>query len=82
MTAGPTWRCCTGPFDSTAGLDVEDLRSEGQGAVLPASCEAHLHGDLALVPVPDAPLVTTVIALPPHSRSRVVAGLVPAATRP
>jgi hypothetical protein len=29
----------------------------------------------------DAPAVTTVIAWPPHSRSRAVAGLVQAATR-
>jgi len=40
-----------------------------------------LRGDLAAVPVLDAPAVTTVIAWPPHSRSRAVAGLVRAATR-
>ncbi|WP_279395518.1 LysR family transcriptional regulator [Thermobifida halotolerans] len=130
------------PFDTTAGFDTEELRTEGQVVVLPAghplagrphvrtaevaglpdlpmprwpghdgtypdgpgprirehaqllqlvalgracwiapeSCAARLRGDLAAVPVLDAPTVTTVIAWPPHSRSRAVAGLVRAAT--
>ena len=50
-------------------------------AVLPESCRADLRDDLAAVPVLDAPTVTTVIAWPPHSRSRAVAELVRAATR-
>ncbi|HWE87894.1 MAG TPA: LysR family transcriptional regulator [Pseudonocardiaceae bacterium] len=128
------------PFDTTAGFDTEELRTEGQvvvlpaghpltgqtqvriadvtdlpmprwplpdgtypngpgppvrdhtqllqlialgraSAVLPESVRAHLRDDLAAVPVLDAPTVTTVIAWPPHSRSRAVAGLVRAATR-
>jgi DNA-binding transcriptional LysR family regulator len=128
------------PFDSTTGLDVEELHSEGQVAVLPAghplagspslrldelallalprwpdlngdypdgpgpavrdstqllqlialgraaavlpeSVRNHLHEGLAAVPVPDAPRVTTVIAWPPHSRSRALATLVRTATR-
>ncbi|UXY27389.1 LysR family transcriptional regulator [Streptomyces sp. HUAS TT20] len=131
------------PFDTTAGFDTEELRTEGQVVVLPAghpltgrthvrmaevtelpglplprwpgpdgrypdgpgpqardhaqlhqlialgracwiapdSCRAQLRDDLAAVPVLDAPTVTTVIAWPPHSRSRAVAGLVRAATR-
>ncbi|WEO93422.1 LysR family transcriptional regulator [Streptomyces sp. FXJ1.172] len=131
------------PFDTTAGLDTEDLLTEGQVVVLPAghplagrthvrmaevtglpglplprwpgpdgvypegpgprahdhaqllqlialgracwvapeSCRAQLRDGLAAVPVLDAPAVTTVIAWPPHSRSRAVAGLVRAATR-
>jgi LysR family transcriptional regulator, benzoate and cis,cis-muconate-responsive activator of ben and cat genes len=131
------------PFDSTAGFDTEDLRTEGQVAVLPAahplvggppvrvaevtalpdlppprwpnrdgtypdgpgpqvrnhaqllqlialgrasavlpeSCHTHLGRDLATVPVVDAPTVTTVIAWPPHSRSRALASLVRTATR-
>ena len=40
-----------------------------------------LRDDLAAVPVLDAPTVTTVIAWPPHSRSRALAGLVRTATR-
>ncbi|GAA3335776.1 LysR family transcriptional regulator [Amorphoplanes nipponensis] len=131
------------PFDSTAGFDTEELRTEGQVAVLPAghplaarsevrlaevttlpdlplprwpgpdgsypdgsgpqardstqllqlialgrttavlpeSTRADLRRDLAAVPVVDAPPVTTVIAWPPHSRSRALAGLIRTATR-
>ncbi|XRQ08965.1 LysR family transcriptional regulator [Actinomadura welshii] len=131
------------PFDSTAGLDTEELSTEGQVVVLPAghpltgrthvrtadvtampgpplprwprpdgtypdgpgpqvrdhtqllqlialgracailpeSCGDQLRNEHAMVPVLDAPPVTTVIAWPPHSRSRAVAGLVQAATR-
>lgn len=131
------------PFDSTAGLDVEDLSTEGQIAVLPSghpltdrtelrmadinalpdlpmprgpgpdgaypdgpgpevrnttqllqlvalgrtlvvlpeSVRADLRADLAAVPVVDAPTVTTVIAWPPHSRSRALSGLIRVAAR-
>ncbi|GAA2349997.1 LysR family transcriptional regulator [Streptomyces cuspidosporus] len=130
------------PFDATAGLDTEVLRTEGQVLLLPAghplagrphvrmaevadlpglplprwpgpdgtypdgpgpqardtaqlyqlialgracvimpeSGGVHLRGDLATVPVLDAPPVTTVIAWPPHSRSKAVADLVRTAT--
>ncbi|MGW6647035.1 LysR family transcriptional regulator [Streptomyces sp. A244] len=131
------------PFDTTAGLDTEELCTEGQVAILPAghplagrphlrtadvtglpdlpmprwpgpdgtyppgpgprardhaqllqlialgracwiapeSCRTQLRDGLAAVPVPDAPTVTTVIAWPPHSRSRAVADLVRTAIR-
>ncbi|MFF8938509.1 LysR family transcriptional regulator [Streptomyces paradoxus] len=131
------------PFDTTAGLDTEELCTEGQVAILPAghplaarphlrtadvaglpglpmprwpgpdgtyppgpgprardhaqllqlialgracwiapeSCRTQLREGLAAVPVPDAPTVTTVIAWPPHSRSRAVAELVRTAIR-
>ncbi|MER6417202.1 LysR family transcriptional regulator [Streptomyces sp. NPDC001137] len=131
------------PFDATAGLDTEELRTERQVVILPAghplttrphvqmadvaqlpdlpmprwpgrdgkypdgpgpqardhgqllqlialgracwiapeSSQGRLRDDLAAVPVLDAPAVTTVIAWPPHSRSRAVAGLVRTATR-
>ncbi|MEV6849719.1 LysR family transcriptional regulator [Actinoplanes sp. NPDC051411] len=128
------------PFDSTTGFDAEELRTEGQVALLPAghplassprlhmadlaglplprwpdrqghypdgpgpavrdntqllqlialdravavlpeSVRGHLHEGLVTVPVPDAPPVTTVIAWPPHSRSRALALLVRTATR-
>ncbi|MFI6822060.1 hypothetical protein ACIBJE_14055 [Micromonospora sp. NPDC050187] len=49
--------------------------------VLPESCRANLLAGLAAVPVLDAPAVTTVIAWPPHSRSRALADLVRVATR-
>ncbi|MDT0438183.1 MULTISPECIES: LysR family transcriptional regulator [Streptomyces] len=48
--------------------------------VLPASAATDLSPDLAAVPVLDAPLVTTAIAWPPHSRLRTVADLVRVAT--
>ncbi|MCF3179874.1 LysR family transcriptional regulator [Streptomyces polychromogenes] len=50
-------------------------------ALVPESLRAHLSDGHATVPVPDAPAVTTVIAWPPHSRSRAVADLVRTATR-
>lgn len=130
------------PFDSTVGLDVEELTTEGQVAVLPAghplstrpelrladlsdvpdlplprwprgdgsyptgsgpqvrtheqlyqliglgqtmavlpdSVRAQLRGGLAVVPLVDAPRVTTVIAWPPQSTSRALADLVRTAT--
>jgi DNA-binding transcriptional LysR family regulator len=49
--------------------------------IAPESCRTQLRGGLAAVPVPDAPKVTTVIAWPPHSRSRAVADLVRTAVR-
>ncbi|MGW7240480.1 LysR family transcriptional regulator [Streptomyces sp. NPDC054804] len=48
--------------------------------IAPESCRTQLSDGLTAVPVQDAPSVTTVIAWPPHSRSRAVAGLVRAAT--
>ncbi len=44
--------------------------------ILPESCRANLLEGLSAVPVIDAPTVTTVIAWPPHSRSRTLADLV------
>ena len=130
------------PFDSTAGLDIEDLSTEGQVAVLPAghplsgraqlrladvsavpdlplprwprsdgtypdglgpqvrsheqlyqlialgrtmavlpeSVQLQLRDGHAVVPLVDAPMVTTVIAWPPQSTSRALAALVRTAT--
>ena len=48
-------------------------------ALMPESVGTHLPGDLGVVPVPDAPVITTVIAWPPDSRSRALAVLVRAA---
>jgi LysR family transcriptional regulator, benzoate and cis,cis-muconate-responsive activator of ben and cat genes len=126
------------PFDSTAGLDIEELSTEGQVAVLPArhplsgraqlrladvsavpdlplprwprsdgtypdelgpqvrsheqlyqliglgrtmavlpeSVQLQLRDGHAVVPLADAPMVTTVIAWPPQSTSRALAALV------
>ncbi|GAA3282448.1 LysR family transcriptional regulator [Dactylosporangium vinaceum] len=50
-------------------------------AVVAESAGVHLRRDLVAVPLLDAPTITTLIAWPPHSHSRAVAGLVRAATR-
>jgi DNA-binding transcriptional LysR family regulator len=83
----PRWPNPDGTYPPGPGPQVRDhaqlLQLVGLGracAVSPESCRAQLHGDLAAVPVLDAPKVTTVIAWPPHSRSRAVADLVRTAT--
>ncbi|MEY9878017.1 DNA-binding transcriptional LysR family regulator [Streptacidiphilus sp. MAP12-33] len=84
----PRWPCPDGAYPPGPGPRVRDhaqllqLVALGRAcAVSPESCRAQLPGDLAAVPVLDAPSVTTVIAWPPHSRSRAVADLVRTATR-
>ncbi|MDH6137219.1 DNA-binding transcriptional LysR family regulator [Kitasatospora sp. MAA4] len=84
----PRWPDPDGTYPPGPGPQVRDhaqllqLVALGRAcAVSPESCRAQLHGDLAAVPVLDAPEVTTVIAWPPHSRSRAVADLVRTATR-
>ena len=84
----PRWPRRDGTYADGPGAQVRDTAQLFQlialgraSAVLPESCRAQLRGDLAAVPVLDAPPVTTVIAWPPHSRSLAVAGLVRAATR-
>jgi DNA-binding transcriptional LysR family regulator len=83
----PRWPNPDGTYPPGPGPQVRDhaqllqLVALGRAcAVSPESCRAHLHDDLAAVPVLDAPKVTTVIAWPPHSRSRAVADLVRIAT--
>jgi len=84
----PRWPAADGSYPDGPGPQVRDtaqiyqLVALGRACVvLPESCRTHLRRDLVAVPVADAPMVTTVIAWPPHSRSRAVAGLVCAATR-
>ncbi|MFD9484993.1 LysR family transcriptional regulator [Streptomyces sp. NPDC059991] len=84
----PRWPDPDGTYPPGPGPRVRDhaqllqLVALGRAcAVSPESCRAQLPGDLAAVPVLDAPKVTTVIAWPPHSRSRAVADLVRTATR-
>ncbi|MCI4061603.1 LysR family transcriptional regulator [Micromonospora sp. R77] len=84
----PRWPRRDGSYPDGPGPVVRDhaqlyqLIALGRAAaVLPESCRVHLRADLATVPVPDAPTVTTVIAWPPHSRSRALAALVRTATR-
>ncbi|MEU9119956.1 LysR family transcriptional regulator [Streptomyces sp. NPDC048506] len=84
----PRWPGRDGTYPDGPGPQVRDhaqllqLTALGRACwIAPESCRAQLRDDLAAVPVLDAPTVTTLIAWPPHSRSRAVAGLVQAATR-
>lgn len=84
----PRWPDRDGTYPPGPGPQVRDhtqllqLIALGRAcAISPESSRAQLHGDLAAVPVLDAPTVTTVIAWPPHSRSRAVADLIRTATR-
>ncbi|TYB45466.1 LysR family transcriptional regulator [Actinomadura chibensis] len=83
----PRWPCPDGTYPEGPGPAVRDhaqllqLIALGRAsAVLPDSVRPLLRDDLAVVPVVDAPRVTTVIAWPPHSRSLALAGLVRTAT--
>ncbi|WP_328666495.1 LysR family transcriptional regulator [Streptomyces sp. NBC_00322] len=84
----PRWPDRGGTYPPGPGPQVRDhtqllqLIALGRAcAISPESSRAQLHGDLAAVSVLDAPTVTTVIAWPPHSRSRAVADLIRTATR-
>ncbi len=84
----PRWPGLDGTYADGPGPEIHDhsqllqLIALGRAAaVLPESVQTHLGTDVAAVAVADAPPVTTVIAWPPHSRSRAVADLVRAATR-
>jgi LysR family transcriptional regulator, benzoate and cis,cis-muconate-responsive activator of ben and cat genes len=83
----PRWPRYDGTYPDGPGPTVRDsaqllqLIALGRAsAILPESSRTHRHDGLATVPVLDAPMVTTVIAWPPHSRSLAIAGLVRAAT--
>ncbi|WP_435154100.1 LysR family transcriptional regulator [Micromonospora aurantiaca (nom. illeg.)] len=83
----PRWPLPDGTYPDGPGPEVRDhsqllqLVALGRTAVvLPESCRSLLWPEMVAVPVPDAPAVTTVIAWPPHSRSRALAGLVRTAT--
>ncbi|MER7542675.1 LysR family transcriptional regulator [Spirillospora sp. NPDC127506] len=83
----PRWPDADGAYPDGPGPQVRDhaqllqLIALGRAAaVLPESCRAYLRDGLAAVPVLDAPKVTTVIAWPPHSRSRALAALIRTAT--
>ncbi|MCD9873644.1 LysR family transcriptional regulator [Streptomyces guryensis] len=84
----PRWPGRDGKYPDGPGPQARDhaqllqLIALGRACwIAPESCRAQLRDDLVAVPVLDAPTVTTVIAWPPHSRSRAVAGLVRTATR-
>lgn len=60
---------------------LQMIRMGRAAVILPASVRSQLDETMTTVPVPDAPAVTTVLAWPPHSRSRTVAALVRSAVR-
>ncbi|MFC8385975.1 LysR family transcriptional regulator [Nocardia sp. NPDC057272] len=83
----PRWPRPDGSYPDGPGPQVRDhtqltqLITLGRAcAVMPESLRAQLRHEHAIVAVPDAPAVTTVIAWPPHSRSKAVADLVRTAT--
>ena len=84
----PRWPRSDGTYPDGPGPQVRDhtqllqLIALGRAsAIMPEAVRNHLHGGHSAVPVLDAPPVTTVIAWPPHSRSKAVANLVQTATR-
>lgn len=84
----PRWPRTDGSYPDGPGPQVHDhaqllqLIALGRTmAVLPESVRLHLNGSHAVVPLLDAPQVTTVIAWPPQSRSLALAALVRTATR-
>jgi DNA-binding transcriptional LysR family regulator len=84
----PRWPNLDGTYPDGPGPELRDLTQVlqlvrlGRAAiVLPESARANLRDGLAVVPLSDAPQVTTVIAWPPHSTSSGVAGLVRTAGR-
>ncbi|NKX89658.1 LysR substrate-binding domain-containing protein [Nocardia coubleae] len=83
----PRWLRRDGSFPDGRGPEVRNysqlmqLIALGRAcAVVPESLRAQLSDAFAVVPVSDAPPVTTVICWPPHSRSKAVADLVRIAT--
>ncbi|MGW6620534.1 LysR family transcriptional regulator [Nocardia sp. NPDC055002] len=83
----PRWPRPDGSYPDGPGPQVRDhtqltqLITLGRAcAVMPESLRAQLRHEHAIVAVLDAPAVTTVIAWPPHSRSKAVADLVRTAT--
>lgn len=84
----PRWPRLDGSYPDGPGPELQDLTQVLQlvrlgrtAMVLPESARANLRDGLAVVPLSDAPRVTTVIAWPPHSTSAAVAGLVRTAGR-
>ena len=84
----PRWPNLDGTYPEGPGPELRDLTQVLQlvrlgrtAIILPESARANLTDGVAVVPLSDAPSVTTVIAWPPHSTSAGVAGLVRTAAR-
>jgi LysR family transcriptional regulator, benzoate and cis,cis-muconate-responsive activator of ben and cat genes len=81
------WPRADGRYPEGPGAEVQNLTQLFQlialgrtTVVIPESAGVDLRRDLVAVPVVDAPVVTTVIAWAPLSRSQAVAGLIRVAT--
>lgn len=77
------WPGQDGTYEPGPGPEIHDLSQLAQlialghtMAVICASARSWLWSAHAAIPLTDSPHVTTVLAWPPHSRSRAVAGLV------
>lgn len=84
----PRWPRIDGSYPDGPGPELRDLTQVLQlvrlgrtALTLPESARVNLRDGLAVVPLTDAPRVTTVIAWPPHTSSLAVAGLVRTASR-
>lgn len=84
----PRWPEPDGTYPEGPGPQIRDhtqllqLISLGLAcAVVPASLQSQLRHGHAMVPVSDAPAVTTAVAWPPHSTSRALAHFIRTATR-
>lgn len=84
----PRWPEPNGTYPEGPGPEVRDhtqllqLISLGLAcALVPESLQSQLRHGHAMVPVSDAPTVTTVVAWPPHSTSQVLAHFIRTATR-
>ena len=84
----PRWPHLDGTYPEGPGPELRDLTQVLQlvrlgrtAIVLPESARANLRDGLAVVPLTDAPQVTTLIAWPSHHTSAAVAGLVRTAGR-
>jgi len=84
----PRWPRLDGSYPAGPGPELRDLTQVLQlvrlgrtAIVLPESSRPNLRDGLVVVPLSDAPQVTTVIAWPPHSTSPGVSGLVRTASR-
>ena len=84
----PRWPHLDGTYPDGPGPELRDLTQVLQlvrlgrtAVVLPESARTNLRDGLAVVPLRDAPRVTTVIAWPSHRTSAGAAALVRTATR-
>lgn len=84
----PRWPRLDGSYPDGPGPELHDVTQVLQlvqlgrtAVVLPDSARTNLRDGVAVVPLADAPAVTTVVAWPPHSTSAGVAGLVRTAAR-